>query len=67
MRKAFPMRDFTTKTRNALARKGIAIIGLTVIPDASDLPFASGARGYRVNDNGCGRILSFAQVLELAA
>lgn len=62
------MRDFTTKTRNALARKGITIIGLTVIlnPD-SDLPFATGDRGYRINDNGCGRIWTFAQVLEIAA
>lgn len=67
MRKVFPMRDFSKKTVSALARKGIAIIGLTVIPGAGDLPFASGERGYKANDNGCLRIFSFAQVLELAA
>jgi hypothetical protein len=29
------MHDFSAKTRNALARKGITIIGLTVIPNAA--------------------------------
>lgn len=61
------MRDFSAKTRNALARRGVSIIGTTVIPGAGDMPFANGERGYRVNDNGCGRILTFAQVLALAA
>lgn len=62
------MRDFSLKTRNALARKGIAIVGLTVIPNAfSDMPFATGERGYKVNDNGCLRIWSFSQVMECAA
>ena len=60
------MADFSTSTRNALTRKGISILGLTVIPSAGDLPFASGERGYRVNDNGCGRIWTFSQVLEAA-
>lgn len=62
------MSDFSAKTRNALARKGIVIVGLTVIPNASsDMPFATGERGYKVNDNGCGRIWSFAEVMEKAA
>ena len=61
------MSDFSAATRRALARKGIAIIGLTVIPNmASDLPFATGDRGYCVNDNGCHRIWTFTQVLEAA-
>lgn len=61
------MRDFTSSTRKALARKGITIVGLTVIPSADpQVGFASGERGYRVNDNGCGRIWTFAQVLEAA-
>lgn len=61
------MRDFSLNTRNALARKGIAIIGLTVIPSSDpQVGFASGERGYRVNDNGCGRIWTFAEVLEAA-
>lgn len=62
------MRDFSASTRKSLSRKGIVIIGLTVIPNAnSNMPFATGERGYRINDNGCGRILSFSQILELAA
>lgn len=62
------MSDFSKRTVSALARKGITVIGLTVIPNAnSDMPFATGERGYRLNDNGCGRIATFAQVLELAA
>lgn len=61
------MRDFSAATRRALARKGIAIVGTTVIPNpASDMPFATGDRGYKVNDNGCGRIWTFAEVLEAA-
>lgn len=60
------MRDFSRNTVAALARKGITVIGTTVIPAAGDLPFASGERGYRVNDNGCGRIWTFTQVMEAA-
>lgn len=65
--KGEPMNDFSKKTVSALARKGISLIGLTVIPNSnSDMPFATGERGYRVNDNGCGRILSFSEILEAA-
>jgi len=60
------MRDFSKTTLSALSRKGITIIGITVIPDNSGLPFASGERGYKLNDNGCLIIRAFAQVLELA-
>ena len=61
------MSDFSAKTIRSLARKGIRLIGLTVIPNmASDMPFATGDRGYNVNDNGCGRIWTFTQVLEAA-
>jgi hypothetical protein len=61
------MRDFSAATRRALARKGIEIYGLTVIPAVGNpMPFANGDRGYKVNDNGCGRIWTFAQVLEAA-
>jgi len=62
------MNDFSAKTRSALARKGITIIGLTVIPNPnSDMPWATGDRGYKLNDNGCHRIRSYREVLELAA
>lgn len=61
------MADFSRKTIAALARKGIRVYGLTVIPNmSSDMPFATGDRGYKVDDNGCGRIWSFAQVLGAA-
>jgi hypothetical protein len=61
------MRDFSASTRRALARKGIEVYGTCVIPNmASEMPFANGDRGYKVNDNGCGRVWSFAQVLEAA-
>lgn len=61
------MRDFSTTTRRALASKGVRILGTTVIPGPGDMPFANGTRGYRVDDNGCGRIWSFAQVLAAAS
>lgn len=62
------MRDFTSKTRNALAFKGIRVLGLTVIPNPnSDMLFATGDRGYRIDDNGCSRVATFSQVLEMAA
>ena len=58
------MNDFSKKTIAALARKGITLVGLTVIPDNSKpLPFASGERGYFINDNGCHRVMSFMQVI----
>lgn len=60
------MNDFSKKTIAALARKGISLIGLTVIPGTGDLPFATGERGYCLNDNGCYRVCSFMQVLEIA-
>jgi len=60
------MRDFSSKTLHALAAKGISILGGVAIPAAGDMPFANAERGYRVNDNGCGRIWTFKQVLEAA-
>lgn len=61
------MRDFSASTLRSLARKGIRVLGTTVIPAAdSAMPFANGSRGYRVDDNGCGRIWTFAQVKEAA-
>jgi hypothetical protein len=61
------MRDFSASTLRALARKGIVILGITAIPDMSSaMPFANATRGYRVDDNGCGRIWTHAQVREAA-
>ena len=62
------MNDFSAKTRRALARKGIAIYGTQAIPDmSSSMPFANASRGYLVNDNGCGRVWMFKEVMEAAA
>jgi hypothetical protein len=62
-----PMRDFSKATIRALAAKGVRITGLQAIPDmTSSMPFANASRGYIVDDNGCGRIWTFAEVLEAA-
>jgi len=61
------MRDFSPATLRTLARKGIVILHPVAIPDmASAMPWANADRGYAVDDNGCHRILTFAQVLEAA-
>ncbi len=61
------MFDFSLNTRNSLARKGIFIIGTCIIPNvSSDMPFANGDRGYKLNDNGCHRIKTYLEVKELA-
>lgn len=61
------MNDFSPATLRRLVRKGIRLIGLQAIPDmASATPFANASRGYVVDDNGCGRVWTFAQVMEAA-
>ena len=61
------MNDFSKKTIAALARKGIRLIGLQAIPDmSSPMPFANATRGYIIDDNGTGRVLTFNEILELA-
>ena len=61
------MKDFSRKTLNALAKRGVRVIGLTFIPASGDLPFACGERGYKIDDNGCARVWTFAQVIGAAA
>lgn len=60
------MKDFTAKTRRALAAKGISVLGIQAIPDANG-NFSNAQRGYKINDNGCGRIWTRNQVIEAAA
>lgn len=61
------MNDFSKRTIAALAHKGITLVGLTIIPDmSSSMPYANGTRAYVLDDDGCQRIRSFAEVLELA-
>jgi len=62
------MRDFRPETLRRLSLKGITILRPTAIPDnSSDLPFVNATRGYVVNDNGCGRVWTRAQVVERAS
>lgn len=61
------MNDFSKKTLASLARKGIFLIGLQALPNmASAMPYANADRGYVVNDNGCGRVWTFSQMMEAA-
>ncbi len=61
------MNDFSKKTLQKLASKGISIIGITLIPDpTSSMPYANGERGYMLDDNGTGRVRTFPEVLSLA-
>ena len=56
---------FGRKAVTALARKGIRVIGLQAIPDAAG-SFLNSSTGYVVDDNGCGRVLSYFEVRALA-
>ena len=60
-------RDFNRATLRALSKKGVVVTGITLIPGKGDMPYANGERGYAVNDNGTGRVLTFQQVTELGA
>lgn len=60
-------RDFSNSTLRALGRRGIAIVGTQYIPDfTSALPFANGEVAYKLDDNGTGRVRTFAAVLAIA-
>lgn len=59
-------RDFSIKTCRALTKRGIVIIGATVIPGAGPLPFANGTRGYCLNNNGEHQIRTYAEVEAMA-
>lgn len=59
------MRDFSSKTLTALGKRGIRVLRATTIPNAtSDMPFATGERGYQVSDNGTSRVWTFTQVCQ---
>ncbi len=61
------MKDFSKTTISSLRSKGITLVGLTAIPGTGDMPFANADRGYILNDNGCSKVRTFTQVLEMAA
>ena len=56
------MNDFSKSTIRRLAERGITIIGLQALPGEGPMPWANSERGYKVNDNGCGRVWTHDQV-----
>lgn len=59
-------KDFSAKTRRALASKGVTVIGSQLLPGDGDMPWANAIQGYLVDDNGEGRVLTFSGVLKRA-
>lgn len=59
-------RDFSAATLRALCAKGVELVGTHMLPGAGDMPWANAKRGFVVNDNGCGKVWTFAQVLGAA-
>ncbi len=59
------MSHFSAATRRALARKGVSVYGLQALPDTSG-SFLNSSTGYLVNDNGTGRVWTFAQIMGAA-
>lgn len=59
-------RDFNAKTLRNIAKRGIRIVGVQMIPGAGEMPWANAERGYVVDDNGTSRVWTFAQVLGAA-
>lgn len=60
--------DFGKRAVTKLAKKGITFIGVQAIPDyTSTMPFGNAARGYVVDDNGCGRVWTYQEVRERLA
>lgn len=61
------MNDFSKATIRKLAAKGIRLVGPVAIPDTtSSMPWANATRAYSLDNNGCGVIRSFAEVLAMA-
>lgn len=59
------MRDFSSLTRKALAARGIFVTGAQAAPAYEGDTTFSG-KVYRLDDNGCSKMRTHAQVLELA-
>jgi len=59
-------RHFGRKAVAALAKRGVTFRGLQGLPGPSG-GFLDGATGYVVNDNGTGRVWTYAEVVRAAA
>ena len=58
----FVCSHFSAATRRLLSKRGIRIVGLQALPVNGS--FANCDTGYLMDDNGTGRVWTFAQVLE---
>ena len=58
-------KDFSKAVVKALGRKGITLIGITALPDASG-SFLNSDRGYTLNDNGTHRIRTYREVVSIS-
>ena len=61
----FGISHFGRKVNKILERKGMHIYGLQALPDANG-SFLNSTTGYLVNDNGCGRVWTYQDVLKAA-
>jgi hypothetical protein len=49
----FAAKDFSKAVRKSLARKGMRVVGIQMLPDySSSMPMANAIRGYVVDDRG---------------
>ena len=59
------MRDFSSKTLRALAKRGVTVIGAQAAP-AYDGDATFSGRVYQVSVDGCAMMRSHSQVMEMA-
>lgn len=59
-------RHFSSSTIRSLAKKGIRIIGVQMVPGAGDMPWATAEVAYQVDDNSTGRVLTHGDLVALA-
>lgn len=62
----FSARDFSAATRRALLKRGIQIIGLTLIHGDGPMPTANGENGYALSVRGQHQIRRHSEVIALA-
>ena len=59
------MRDFSSPTLKRLAKRGVRVIGSQAAPAFEGDQTFSG-KTYRLDDNGCCKVRSHSEVLEMA-
>lgn len=58
-------RHFDAATLRKLEKRGVRVLSSTFIPDASG-DYTRGETAYNIDDNGCGRVWTFLEVLKAA-